>query len=395
MAAVPLDIEAAGARRRPERAATSCRRCAARSRSRPPPAMVESVELVPGRPAGLPGGGRGDRCGRLGRARPGLVVHQRAAAPARARAARRRCTDHRRARCVTLNLRRSRARPTGFTPSTYLEVLAAHAPDLGSTSCWPISGLVDDRRCWRRRLRRIGRASGRRRACSRRGESRHDARRLAAAYRAIIDDRARRRTTCVRRQPRSRAWQDRPHGDDGPGEGRARRTDVTKSCCRKAEVVVDAAVRRRPAHPGRAHRRRGRARHRRRRAPAAQGHRRDLRPPQRGRRDQRRRAAQGHAVRRPRGQGRRGAGPPDRSARRPRPSRARAAAAGRVRRRLRRGGRVAWRVPRPRLADRAGPFVGARGDLPRPGGRAGPRRRRPPARASRPRPARCAASTAS
>ena len=46
---------------------------------------------------------------------------------------------------------------------------------------------------------------------------------------------------------------------------------------------------------------------------------------------------------------------------------------------LRRRGRVAWRLPRPRLAHRARPLVGARGDLPR--ARGGPRagRRGPPA----------------
>ena len=45
---------------------------------------------------------------------------------------------------------------------------------------------------------------------------------------------------------------------------------------------------------------------------------------------------------------------------------------------VRRRGRVARGVPRPRLAHRARPLLGPRGDLPRPGGRAGPRRRGPP-----------------
>ena len=47
---------------------------------------------------------------------------------------------------------------------------------------------------------------------------------------------------------------------------------------------------------------------------------------------------------------------------------------------VRRRGRLARRVPRPRLAHRARPLVRARGHLPRPRGRAGPGRRRPPAR---------------
>ena len=47
---------------------------------------------------------------------------------------------------------------------------------------------------------------------------------------------------------------------------------------------------------------------------------------------------------------------------------------------VRRRGGLARRVPGPRLADRARPVVGAGGHLPRPGGRAGPGRRGPPAR---------------
>ena len=69
--------------------------------------------------------------------------------------------------------------------------------------------------------------------------------------------------------------------------------------------------------------------------------------------------------------------------------------AGRLRRRLRRGRRLARCVPRPRLAHRARPVVLARGHLPRPRGRARPGRRRPAGSASRPRPARSAASTGS
>ena len=53
--------------------------------------------------------------------------------------------------------------------------------------------------------------------------------------------------------------------------------------------------------------------------------------------------------------------------------------AGRLRGGVRRRGRLARRVPGPRLADRARPLVGAGDHLPRPRGRAGPGRRRPPA----------------
>ena len=60
-------------------------------------------------------------------------------------------------------------------------------------------------------------------------------------------------------------------------------TQVTKACCRKVGGLLDAAVRRRAAHRQRPDRRRGRAGHRCRRAPAAPRHRRDLRPPLRRR----------------------------------------------------------------------------------------------------------------
>ena len=71
------------------------------------------------------------------------------------------------------------------------------------------------------------------------------------------------------------------------------------------------------------------------------------------------------------------------------------AAPRRGRRHRRRRGGLARRVPRPRLAHRAGPRLLARDHLPVGRGGAGAGRRRPPARACRPRRARCAAATAS
>ena len=62
---------------------------------------------------------------------------------------------------------------------------------------------------------------------------------------------------------------------------------------------------------------------------------------------------------------------------------------------LRRRRRLARRLPGPRLADRARPVLLDGGHLPGTRGRARPRRGRPPARASRARLARCAASTGS
>ena len=183
------------------------------------------------------------------------------------------------------------------------------------------------------------------------------------------------------------------HGDDGTGEGELASTQITKTCCRKAEVasmlrfagglhivsgkiVVEAEL-----DTGRP------------RPPAAQGHRRGLRPPsdvvmvqgngiRKGSRYVVRVVKDGEALARQTGlldqRGRPVRGLPP---------------AGRLRRRLRRRGGLAGCVPGPRLAHRARPLVVAGGHLPRPRGRAGPGRRRPAGSASRPRPARSAAST--
>ena len=62
---------------------------------------------------------------------------------------------------------------------------------------------------------------------------------------------------------------------------------------------------------------------------------------------------------------------------------------------LRRRGRLARSLHRARLADRARPVLGPRGDLPRARRRPWPSSARPAGSASRPRPARCAASTGS
>ncbi len=64
-------------------------------------------------------------------------------------------------------------------------------------------------------------------------------------------------------------------------------------------------------------------------------------------------------------------------------------------RRLRRRRRLAWRLPGPRLADRAGPLLRPGGHLPRSRGRAGAGRRRPPARHRRQGPRGARAWTAS
>ena len=114
--------------------------------------------------------------------------------------------------------------------------------------------------------------------------------------------------------------------------------------------VRDAAVRGRAA-PGRgAHRDRGGARHRGGRPPAAGRHRRGVRARVGAAGAGAERAAQGQPVRRPRAQGRRQPRPPDRPAGQLRAPGARPAAADRLRHDLRLRGRVAGRLPGPRLA---------------------------------------------
>ena len=103
------------------------------------------------RPAGLPGGARGDRGGRLGGLGAGVVVHQCASAPARARS----CSAHscraRRKRCVTLNVAPQPGETDGFSRAPTWK----YWPSMPRT-CRSTSSLADASavwsicRCWRR-----------------------------------------------------------------------------------------------------------------------------------------------------------------------------------------------------------------------------------------------------
>ena len=157
-------------------APTRSRRSAARSRSRPRAGDGRLGRAGPGRPAGLPGGGRGDRRGRLGGARTrdrGSPVGD--PAPAGARAAHARCRAPARSVVVALNLAPQRARHRA-SPGTHLEVLPSMLLTCGSTSS------LADRARWAGGARRAARwpsaASGRS-WCSRdvaaaTGRPRHD-----------------------------------------------------------------------------------------------------------------------------------------------------------------------------------------------------------------------------
>ena len=398
MALVPLDITAGrrgrgpGDRRwrttcpRPGRGRLDRRVGSSRSRSSPaePPACPEAR--------------RGRRRGRLGRARPRLVVHQRHPAPARARAARRGGARHRPPSWSCSTSRPSRGRPTGSLPRPTSRCSPTTRRSCGSTACSPTSRRSGTSTRSRRAAERLGA-----RLCSPTSPSataRHGT--TPASWRPPFRPfsggrRVTQRWTWgpgpARRE--TSEWQDRTYGDDGTGEGGAGQHAGDQDLLPQGGGLLDAPVRRGAPHRQRADRGRGRARHRSRRPPAAPRHRRGLRPRLRRRHGAGPRHPQEQPLRRPRRQGRRGAGPPDRAARRPRPSGARAAAAGRLRRQLRRGRRLArapsW--PTARSPSRAAP---PRSRSPAPGRRPRSRSSAPPAgSASAPRPARCAASTAS
>ena len=314
-----------------------------------------------GRPARLPGVGGRHPQRRLGRARPRLVVHLGHAAPARARAVRGPRGDPRPA-------------PAGAQPRPRHggdRRLQCRAPPrdvrdrspltCASTPCSPTRPSSTTSRPWPQQCARLGATLlvtpvGRR-------------------------DRPGSTTRCASRPPcgtlwppRDRpddAWQDDRHGDDGEGEGRAEQARGDQAVLPQVRGRRDAEVRRGAAHHRGAHRRRGRAGHGERRPPPATRALRGLRPHPRGPRARGRWAAQGQPVRGAGGPGRRVARPADRPDRQPRAPGARAPAQGRERLGVRRRGRVARGVPRPRLAHRAGPLLGPRGHLPR--ARGGPR----------------------
>ena len=179
---------------------------------------------------------------------------------------------------------RRRARPRGSLPSSTWRCSPTHAPDLAWTSCWPTA---------------VGRSTTSRAAPAAVARSapswcsptspRDDgtpAARPGQAGRCLCGDHGgghrvaavRTASGCagLRRKERT-TWQDRTHGDDGTGQGGAGQHAGDKGMLPQVRGLLDASLRRRPAHRQRPHRRRGRARHRRCRPSAAQGHRRGLR----------------------------------------------------------------------------------------------------------------------
>jgi 2-phospho-L-lactate transferase/gluconeogenesis factor (CofD/UPF0052 family) len=87
--------------------------------------------------------------------------------------------------CVTLNVAPQLGETEGFTSSTYLEVLAVHAPDLGIDVVLADEGGVVDMPMLEETVSGLGaRLVVAKLAES--GESRHDVHKLAEAYRGIM-----------------------------------------------------------------------------------------------------------------------------------------------------------------------------------------------------------------
>ena len=247
---------------------------------------VRSDLAHPGRPARLPGGGgRHPRRG-LGGARARLLVHQRPAPSARPRAGRR--ADH-----------HPGAPPGGAEPGPAAGrdrgILTAHPP---GSARRPRAGAYGGHRAGRPgRGGRVGRTNWRRRpACWAAGWCWRTWR-CGTARRATIRGSWRGRS---RRSSRG----SEPMAMTGLVKDELSRVTVLKPCCRKAEVSTLLRFAGGLHLAGRPDRGRGRAGHRRRRAPAAQGHGRGVRPFVRADRAGPERAAQGQPVPGPGAQGR-------------------------------------------------------------------------------------------
>jgi uncharacterized cofD-like protein len=91
-------------------------------------------------------------------------------------------------RLVTLNLAAQTGETTGFTPETYLEVLAAHAPGLRLDAVLVDPGTVGDRAGLRRIAAALGAVVVLAPVSMGDGTARHDPRLLAGAYHSIFAD---------------------------------------------------------------------------------------------------------------------------------------------------------------------------------------------------------------
>ena len=89
-------------------------------------------------------------------------------------------------RCVTLNLGVQQGETEGFAPETYLEVLAAHAPELRVDAVLADPGTVDDVASLERTTAALGGSLLVRTVSVGDGTARHDPLRLAAAYRDLF-----------------------------------------------------------------------------------------------------------------------------------------------------------------------------------------------------------------
>jgi uncharacterized cofD-like protein len=184
MAAIPLDIEAevTGAAGSGPGERTTVRGQVAVATAT---GQVESVQLVPGDPPACPEAlaaievadwiilGPGSWYTSV---LPHLLVPD----------LRRAITDASAKRCVTLNITPQAGETDGFSPNTYLEVLAVHAPDLRVDAVLADSSGVADLRLLEETVTGLGGELVVADVAVPDGSGRHDPVRLAAAYQQVL-----------------------------------------------------------------------------------------------------------------------------------------------------------------------------------------------------------------
>jgi 2-phospho-L-lactate transferase/gluconeogenesis factor (CofD/UPF0052 family) len=156
-------------------------------------------------PARLRRVGAGGAGGRLGRARPGLVVHQRPAAPHGPRAARG-AARHDARRLVCLNLAEQVGETDGFTPAAHLDVLLEHAPELALDVVLADEVAVGDPSGLRAAAGRAGARLELAAVALGDGTARHAPDRLAAAYARLLTTPAGPDAPTPRTHPEDDAW---------------------------------------------------------------------------------------------------------------------------------------------------------------------------------------------
>ena len=240
MAAEPLEIDAEIARPRP-RPTRGDGRSSAASTGSPRPGHVVLDRHRPAGPEPAPKPLAARPRGRLGDARPRVVVHLRHAAPARPGLADALVTTSAR-RLLNLNLEVHTGETRGFRAEDHLDSFAANAPDVRLDVVLADPSVVDRPARLRAAAAELGAPSSSLApvagATTRASTTRCGWRRRCATSSPPELTGRGERTRRAGAQGALTGWQDGAHGHDGEGQGRASRLEVTKPCCRKAEVAT-------------------------------------------------------------------------------------------------------------------------------------------------------------